>query len=66
MKKQLQLIIAAIFMILTSLTGYGQNVGDEFPRNAITYKVINRNPDRLEIIDNANTGALNIPRTLTQ
>ncbi len=39
MEKQLQLIMYAIFMVLTSLTAYGQNVNDQFEIDGITYKI---------------------------
>ncbi len=39
MEKQLQLIMYAIFMALTGLTAYGQNVNDQFEIDGITYKI---------------------------
>ncbi len=39
MKKQVQLTTYTIFMVLAGLTGYGQNVGDEFPVDGIRYRI---------------------------
>ena len=43
MKKQLQLII--IIVLLASLTGYGQNVGDSFTVDDITYEITSPSSD---------------------
>lgn len=39
MKKQVQLTTYTIFMVLAGLTGYGQNVGDEFTVDGIRYRI---------------------------
>ena len=43
MKKQVQLII--IIVLLTNLTGYGQNVGDSFTVDDITYEITSLSSD---------------------
>ncbi len=50
MKKQLQLILSAIFMVLTSLTTYSQSVGDQFDVDDITYEITATSPDKVEIV----------------
>ncbi|UII76445.1 leucine-rich repeat protein [Flagellimonas sp. HMM57] len=59
MEKQLQLIMHAIFMALTSLTAYGQNVNDQFEIDGITYEIThlirfysatNYNPGQVKVV----------------
>ena len=44
MKKQVQLIMAAIFVVLANLTAYGQNVGVQFDDDYITYEITSTSP----------------------
>ncbi len=63
MKKQLQLILPVIFMILTSLTGYGQNVGDQFTVGNLEYKITSAT--KVEIADyTGTTTEVTIPPTV--
>ncbi|WP_109299598.1 leucine-rich repeat protein [Aquimarina sp. AU474] len=39
MEKQLQLIMSAIFIVLAGFSVYGQNVGDQFTDDNITYEI---------------------------
>ena len=48
MKKQVLLIIAALF--LTSLTTYGQNEGDQFTVDDIRYEITSTSPAEVEIV----------------
>ena len=44
MKKQVQLIMSAIFVVLANLTAYGQNVGVQFDDDYITYEITSTSP----------------------
>ncbi len=55
MKKQLQLIACTVY-VLVGLTGYGQQVGDSFTVDRITYEVTALgNPNTVTITDNSIT-----------
>ncbi|WP_344820950.1 leucine-rich repeat domain-containing protein, partial [Aquimarina gracilis] len=68
MKKQFQLTIYTVFMVLTGLTGYGQNVGDIFTVDGITYEVTSLgNPNMVTITEtsNENREDFTIPENVT-
>jgi len=67
MKNQAQLIISSIIMVWISLAGYGQNVGDQFTVDGITYKITATTPAQVEIVDyDTNSGTeVTIPPTVT-
>ncbi len=50
MRKQLELIMPIIFIVLAVLTGYGQNVGDEFSFDGIKYRITSKNPNSVEVM----------------
>ncbi len=50
MRKQLQLIMPAILMVLAVLTGYSQNVGDEFNFDGIKYRITSKTPNSVEVV----------------
>ena len=53
-------------MVLTSLTGYGQNVGDEFTVTVgdLQYKITLISPNVVQVLDYTGTGgAVTIPET---
>jgi len=61
--KQLQLVLSTIFIVVVSLTGYGQNVGDEFTVDEIKYKITA--PTIVEIVDYLGTETeVTIPQTV--
>jgi len=66
MKNQAQLIISSIIMVWISLAGYGQNVGDQFTVDGITYKITATTPAQVEIVDyDTNSGTeVTIPPTV--
>ena len=65
MKKQVQLILFIIFMALTSLTAYGQTVGDQFIVDDITYEIIATAPAEVKIVDYTGTATeVDIPSTV--
>ena len=51
MKKQLQLIMPPLLMVLTSLIGYGQNVNGQFDIDGYAYRITSLNPPRVEVVD---------------
>ncbi len=52
MKKQLQLIIPTIFMVFVELTGYGQQVGEQFTTgDGIRYAITSTSPGKVEVVD---------------
>ena len=68
MRKQLQLIACTAFMVLASLTGYGQQVGETFDAaNGIKYQITRLgSPNTVMIIEYKGTATgINIPDTVT-
>ena len=68
MKNQVQLIISTIIMVWMSLAGYGQNVGDQFTVDDITYEVTslgNLNMVTITETGNENRGDFTIPENVT-
>lgn len=68
MKKKLQLILSTIFMVLASLTAYGQQVGDTFDAaNGIKHRITALGlPNTVMIIEYKGTAtSINIPDTVT-
>ncbi len=61
MKKQFQLTMYTVFMVLTGLIGYGQ----QFTADNITYQVIPGSSGTVAITGNINTGDLIIPGNVT-
>ncbi len=66
MKKQLQLIMSTIVMVLTSLTTYGQSVGDQFDVDGITYEITATSPAEVKIVGYTGSATeVEIPQTAT-
>ncbi len=67
MKKQLQLIASTILMVSFGLIGYGQQVGDVFTYDNVTYRVTKLVLNKeVTIQSSTNTGgALTMPETVT-
>ncbi|WP_396591661.1 leucine-rich repeat protein [Allomuricauda sp. R78024] len=67
MKKQLQLIVSTILMVLAGLIGYGQQLGDVFTYDNVTYRVTKLVLNKeVTIQSSTNTGgALTMPETVT-
>ncbi len=67
MKKQLQLIVSTILMVLAGLIGYGQQMGDVFTYDNVTYRVTKLVLNKeVTIQSSTNTGgALTMPETVT-
>ena len=64
MKKQVQLILSAISIVLTSLTAYGQqSVGDQFPVDDIKYEITS--PTEVKVVGYTGTATeVTIPSTV--
>ena len=57
MKKQRQFILSALLIVLTSLTAYGQSVGEQFTVGDLKYKITSIPPNAaVEIVDYTGTG----------
>ncbi|WP_396591670.1 leucine-rich repeat protein [Allomuricauda sp. R78024] len=65
MEKQLQLIMSAIFMVLASLTSYGQSVGDQFDVDNIRYKITSiASPEVMIVVYEGTATEVDIPGTV--
>ncbi|WP_109301854.1 leucine-rich repeat protein [Aquimarina sp. AU474] len=65
MEKQLQLIMSAIFMVLAGFSGYGQNVGDQFTDDDITYEITSTAQAEVKIVDYTGSATeVDIPPTV--
>ena len=59
MKKQRQFILSALLIVLTSLTAYGQSVGEQFTVGDLKYKITSIPPNAaVEIVDYTGPGGV--------
>ncbi len=64
MKKQLQLKMSSIFIVLLALSSYAQNIGDQFIDNDIEYEITAISPTEIEVVGYVGIATeLTIPQT---